>query len=91
MNRTPAALAASIALPCWRARCPTSLPETSRSFPAPANASRSEIGEGLDAASGGDDLLGRDAAVQQGLDGQPTQVAGGAGDDDRHGECSFML
>jgi hypothetical protein len=38
----------------------------------------------LGAPSGGDDLLGRDAPLQQSFDHQPAQLAGGAGDDDGH-------
>src|SRR5215212_1980731 len=47
-----------------------------------------QAAEGLGAPSGGDDLLGGDAPLQQGFDHQPAQLAGGAGDDDGHGSCS---
>jgi hypothetical protein len=48
------------------------------------DAALGQVGEGLGPPSGRDDLLGRDAAPQQGLDDQAAQVTGGAGDDDRH-------
>jgi hypothetical protein len=43
-----------------------------------------QVSEGLGAPSGGDDLLGRDAPLQQGFDHQTAQLAGGASDDDGH-------
>jgi hypothetical protein len=55
------------------------------------DAALGEIGQGLRPASGGDDLVGRDAAVQEGLDDEAAEVAGGAGDDDRHGHVLLAL
>ena len=47
-----------------------------------------EVGEGGElrhVAPGGDDVVGADAAAQQGLDGEAAELAGGSGDDDGHG------
>src|SRR5215207_1162400 len=75
MHRTPAALAALMALPCWRTRWPASLPETSNSLSAPANASGSDASS-LKSA--------RRTPTPQGFDHQTAQLAGGASDDDGH-------
>ena len=44
-----------------------------------------ERGEAIGVAAGGHDVGRRDAAVDQALDDEAAQVAGGSGDDDAHG------
>ena len=43
-----------------------------------------QLGEALGVAAGGDDLVGGGAPLQEGLDDEAAEVAGGSGDDDGH-------
>ena len=52
--------------------------------PPDHDAAVGQVTEDLGAPSGSDDLLGRDAPLQQGFDHQTAQVTGGASDDDGH-------
>ena len=58
--------------------------------PLHGHAALGQVGQLLDLPAAGDDLVGRDAAVQQVLDHEAAQVAGGSGDDDRHGSAPSL-